>query len=536
MGYSKDHSKYAKLMGEMAKAERLLTEAERLATEQTRLATEAEKEATEAERIATQSERNLTAQERQNTANERLVIRNQQEAFEDSVQANYDTFTRDISRTVEDENVIYGVFWDKSSNPALVRTNGSIGKVANVGIGSQRVQNDFDNAQIFREIGPVTDSLGNEFIRIPKFYIKKTNGAGFLSKQISKKQYPGYYLPKIFWDFTNNKELPYADIGRYRATLGAGNKLESKPGLFPLISRTIVNFRDYARANNASGLLGYQQMDIHAYDVLTTLFHIEFATLNSQAVMSGFSSGNYSSSHVALLTEALVNRVVLTNAQADTYRVGQSIGIGTTLGANNITDYRLITAINVVDAANKAIVFDGAPVNITAGNVIYNTGCKTGFSRDIAASSGSPVSNTDGKWPCSYRGIESPWGDIWTFIDGVNINEGQAWVAPDATTYSSNLFAAPYEQLGYVTSLVEGYPKAMGWDQLRPYAEFPVEVGGNSATYYSDYYYRAAGQRVAVVGGSWHSGSSAGLAYWYLTYSSGYAVLNIGGRLLKKAL
>ncbi|WP_133079771.1 hypothetical protein, partial [Tetzosporium hominis] len=78
--------------------------------------------------------------------------------------------------------------------------------------------------------------------------------------------------------------------------------------------------------------------------MLQRLFMIEFATLNSQTVMSGFSTGQYNAAHAVLNTEEATNQVVLTNAQADLYRVGQSVCIGTSLGANNITGYRTITA------------------------------------------------------------------------------------------------------------------------------------------------------------------------------------------------
>ena len=437
---------------------------------------------------------------------------------------------------VDDEGAIYGVFWPKVADPVMTRTNSSIGKVAAVGVDGEYVRNDFDDAQIFREIGSVTDAYGNEFVRIPKFYIKKADGPGFKSIRISKVQHGGFYLPKCFWDFENETELPYVDVGKYRASLAADNKLESKPDKYPLVSRNIVQFRDYARNNNGVNSKGYQQEDVHVRDVLTTLFHVEFATLHSQSVMSGFSAGEYSASHVAVLTEAQANRFVLAGAHATGFRIGQSIGIGTSRGGNNITDYRTVTAIADVDATNKALVFDGAPLDIVAGHFVYNTAYKTGLSRNIAASSGSPVSNIDGKHPCSYRGIESMWGDIYTFVDGINIDNHQAWVAENADDYASNVFAHPYKKLGYLNSVDNGYPKFMGSDTAHPYAELPREVGAGSTTYYADYYYQATGQRVAIVGGYWNNGSTAGLSYWNAYYSSGYAHLYIGGRLLKKAL
>jgi len=69
--------------------------------------------------------------------------------------------------------------------------------------------------------------------------------------------------------------------------LGTENKLESKSGKYPLTNKTIINFRTYAQNNGA----GYQQLDLHAVDVLRTLMFIEFATLNMQSVMQGFTTG-----------------------------------------------------------------------------------------------------------------------------------------------------------------------------------------------------------------------------------------------------
>lgn len=431
---------------------------------------------------------------------------------------------------------IFGVAWDKSSNPVLTRIADSEGMVASVGVDGQLVKNDFDTAPILGDMKEVVDTLSNVFIRIPKFYIKKVDIAGFKSFQVSKQRYHGFYLPWCFYDFTNGKELDYLDVGKYKASLGAGNVLESKPNLFPLINQNIVNFRTYAKNNNANGLLGYQQLDIHTVDVLRTLMIIEFATLNSQSVMQGFTTGQYSSSHTAVLTELESNRIVVTNAVASLYRVGQAISVGTSLGGNQIFYGRTITAINVVDANNQALVFDGPPVDITEGNIVYNTGSKNGFSRNIIASSGSIASNSDGKYPCVYRGIESPYGDLWQFVDGVNIDENQSWVAKNAEDYTSNLFASPYQQLSYINSNTNGFVKEKGFDINNPHAEFATDITGSSSTFYCDNYFQSTGQRIARFGGSWDDGSSAGFSCWVLSSTSSGARVDIGGRLLKKPL
>lgn len=431
---------------------------------------------------------------------------------------------------------IYGVRWDKGSSPILTRTNDAVGMVANAGVDSTFVQNDFDNASIYREIGEVTDTLGNVFVRIPKFYIKKTDGVGFKTWQISKTKYPGFYLPRCFWDFTKGVELPYIDVGKYKASLSGANKLESKPNVYPLTGRHIVDFRTFARNNNVGGLLGYQQLDMHVVDVLQTLFYVEFATLDSQSVMQGFTTGQYSASHTATVAENATNRIIVPNATADLYRVGQAISVGTTLGGNQIFYGRTITAIASYDASNKAITFDGAAVNIAIGNILYNTGWKNGFSANIAASSGSIVSNSDGKYPFVYRSIESLWGDVWQFVDGVNINNNQSWVTANADNYASNVFAAPYEQVGYINANAYGYVREMGFDATRPYVALPTNASGSASTYYADYYYQSTGTYVARVGGLWYSGASAGASSWALTYSSSTSDVLVGGRLLKKAL
>ena len=74
---------------------------------------------------------------------------------------------------------VYGVSWNKSSVPTLTRTDDAVGMVAAAGVDAGVVVNDFDTAEIFGEIAEVTDGAGNVFVRIPRFYIKKTDGAGY---------------------------------------------------------------------------------------------------------------------------------------------------------------------------------------------------------------------------------------------------------------------------------------------------------------------------------------------------------------------
>lgn len=432
---------------------------------------------------------------------------------------------------------VYGVAWDKGSDPTLTRINDSTGMIANVGVDGEVVQNDFDFAPIFGEMAEVEDNLGNVFIRIPKFYIKKTDGLNFKTWQVSKTRYAGFYLPWCFWDFEKGEELPYIDVGKYTASLSTDNILQSVPDVPPLAARNIVQFRDYAKANNVNGLAGYQQLDIHIIDIIRTLMFIEFGTLNIQDIMRGYVDARYGNeADLAEISENATNRIIVNNASAEQYRVGQTISIGTSRYGTDICYGREITDIIDYDADNKAISFNGEPVDITVGNYLMNSGAVNGFSRRIASSSGSIGDNTSGKYPCVWRGIENPYGNIWQYVDGVNITDNQAWVAKNADYYASNLFTDPYEQLSYINSNANGYAKEFGFDSRNPSAELPIALGGGASTYYSDYYYQNTGQRIAQFGGRWYDGSAAGLSYWSLGNSSATAAVDIGGRLVKKAI
>jgi len=69
---------------------------------------------------------------------------------------------------------------------------------ANVGVDGEWVHNDFDRAEIFGEMGPVTDDYGNVFIRIPRFYIRKTDGPGYKTWGGEQTQISRLLSPLVF--------------------------------------------------------------------------------------------------------------------------------------------------------------------------------------------------------------------------------------------------------------------------------------------------------------------------------------------------
>ena len=163
--------------------------------------------------------------------------------------------------------------------------------------------------------------------------------------------------------------------------------------------------------------------------------------------------------HKALVAENDTNRIIITNEQAAMYRVGQAISIHLAGASENglpNTYGRTVIEIqtDTPTAGRSAVIFDGESIDVAVDDYVMNTGWKNGFSASIMATSGSIIAN-DGKYPCHYRGIESPYGDVWQWVDGVNIDEHQAWVAQNADDYASNVFAHLCK-LGY-TNRANGY-------------------------------------------------------------------------------
>lgn len=134
-----------------------------------------------------------------------------------------------------------------------------------------------------------------------------------------------------------------------------------------------------------------------------------------------------------------------------------------------------------------------------------------------------------------YRGIENIFGNVFNWIDGLNIQNYQAYICRNPKEYISDKFEVPYIKLGYVNcNEKDMYIKKLGFDEKNPDIALPIEIGGaGSSSGMCDFYYSSEGNRVALVGGNFNNGSSAGLWYWNCGNSSVASILTCGARLLK---
>ena len=146
----------------------------------------------------------------------------------------------------------------------------------------------------------------------------------------------------------------------------------------------------------------------------------------------------------------------------------------------------------------------------------------------------------DGKTSICYRGVENFWGNIWKFAYGVNIwgngkmAGGMPYICSDFN-YAEGKNTDNYEGAGFTVTKANGYISAMGYSTKYDWLFMASECLGNSSLPVGDYTYitkNLNGYRIALLGGSWSSGSSAGGFDWYLDYGVGYRYRYVGGRLV----
>jgi prepilin-type N-terminal cleavage/methylation domain-containing protein len=426
---------------------------------------------------------------------------------------------------------IYGVEFNLNTG-VYTRTDDAVGMTFSDPTANNEITSDFDKAEIYKEMVEVTDSYGNKFIKIPKFYIKKTVNADntIWKYQISKsKQDSSYYLPACFMDEDTNTEIPYILVGKYNASLSNdGTKLESKTVKAPLIGISIIQYRALATANGS----GYQLLDIHTIDVLQTLFYIEYATLDSTSIMYGFGAGQYSATHT--INGVNGTTVTLPAGMAANYKVGQMIDIGTSLGGRQIATNLRITAVSG-DTITYQIIpgVSTTPGTIATTQIVYNVSYLTGLTDTVTTKSGSPTDNTSGKYSMKYRGIENLYANLWQFVDGINIKDRVAYVAKNAKNYASDVFTGAYTQVGYTNANTDNYVTKMGYDTNNPFIQLPTEVGTIANSGYKDYCYQNVGNTIAIMGGAWASGITSGVSFWNLFDTSPVISLYFGSRLVK---
>lgn len=253
----------------------------------------------------------------------------------------------------------------------------------------------------------------------------------------------------------------------------------------PVTNLTRDQFRQAARKRGS----GWEMYTYNAHKILFWLFAVEYATLDSQKPF---------------------------NAQKDANGFAQG-GLGP--GPTQMTDW----------------------TNFNNANPLI----PCGYTNEFGNGSGEKayvVKNASGGTHATlmanrYRGIENPFGHIWKYTDGANIQvtTGDAglsilWTTDDPSNFSDTSYTG-YNKKGNICR-TNGYAKKMLLGEDGDIVA--TEIGGSSSTYWCDYYYTytsANRMQVVLVGGSADSGSHAGLAYVNAYNAPSDALRNFGSRL-----
>lgn len=261
--------------------------------------------------------------------------------------------------------------------------------------------------------------------------------------------------------------------GTYRSLLGC-----------PVTYLTRDQFRQAARKRGS----GWEMYTYGAHKTLFWLFAVEYATLNSQKPF---------------------------NAQKDANGFSQG-GLGE--GASQMTDW----------------------INFNNANPLIPCGYTNKFGNGSGEKAYVVKNASDGTHATlmanRYRGIENPFGHVWKYTDGANIQvtTGDAglsilWTTDDPSNFSDTSYTG-YDKKGNICR-TSGYAKKMLLGENGDI--IPTEVDGSSSTYWCDYYRTTItidGIFVVLAGSSANGALGNGLASIYGGYTSNSA-RDIGTRL-----
>ena len=344
-------------------------------------------------------------------------------------------------------------------------------------------------------------SRGQVMVELPMYYRKFETEGNKRRVKISEYPLPGYH--QVRKKYVSAYE---ATIQRSTTTLcsvvndaadyrGGGNQSDWD-GTYrsvlgrPATSISRTNFRNYARKRKTST----KEWNCMTYDVhkdLYWLFAVEYATLNSQKAF---------------------------NSEKDSNGYAQGgLGVGVTnLNSTKWSDF------------NSYYPFIPCGYTDELGN---GTGEVEFSMPEEYDSAGLTV-----KVP-RYRGIENPFGHIWQWTDGINVQiepgEGlsKVFVSDNPENFSDNGYDG-YSHVGN-EARTEGYVKSVIFGEGGEI--MPDAVGGGSTTYFCDYHYTSIPSSVALrgvlFGGSAYSGSYAGFAYAYSHDGPSITHAHFGSRL-----
>ena len=157
----------------------------------------------------------------------------------------------------------------------------------------------------------------------------------------------------------------------------------------------------------------------------------------------------------------------------------------------------------------------------------------TGATTNLGNASGA-VMNANNFNVVTYRGEENLWGNIWTFVDGMNINAKgihKLYVADHA--FADSVLDGAYKDTGITLAKANGYVSAFGYNEAFDWLFVTSEVLGNSSLPVGDYFWQNHTYNavmIALLGAYWTDGAHAGAFYWHVGRTPSARIRYIGAR------
>jgi len=417
-------------------------------------------------------------------------IKTRQQVVE-SILSRFDPYTLDPD--------VYGVEVDYE-NKTFVRLAGAVGKTPGAdfdsikAFGGRRRCNLADDGTVnayYGDPGYIENgSNGQVMVEQPKFYYKVvplkldrvTNGKGFHLRKaryyVSDTKLEGFKVHPAF--IQDGVERPFIYLSAYEASV-----FDTSAEEYLLADEQIVDFTAGSGDKLAS---------------------IAYAKPTSGATQSGATRNGF--------RKLAANR-----------GEGWSQAYAATVSATQLLLIIEYGTLNSQTAIGKGVVDKASG----EGNESEITGATT----NLGNTSGM-VEGTNGLVSVTYRGEENFWGNIWAWVDGLNIyNQSDLYVADHGFVDDSS--AEPYKDAGITLAKTSGYISAFGYNEEFDWLFFPSETLGNSALPVGDNFYQTTTLNawwVALLGGTWADSLGAGAFYWDVGTNSSASSRTVGGRLV----
>lgn len=410
-------------------------------------------------------------------------------------------------------NKVYGIEWDTTvSDPTctrigdmslhkslpiqskmkacLLNDDGSVNYYLNPNDWSKKITGEASN---------LDGTDGQVMIEIPEHYRKFEEDGNIRRCYLSEGKCTGFTkVPKVYvgayeaaLDRTNNKLASVCnETEQYR---GGNNQADwdtlSKSQLgkcATYMTRATMRTRARNRGDN------WNEMDYESWKTIFWLYYVEYANRNCQAAVNS-------------------------ELTSEGYKQGGLGNGATTLASSDWGAYNS-----------------------------YYPMLKCGASNSLASGSGEVIVNLPDDYKvdtpttlacCRYRGIENPFGHIWTNVEGAIFDiktdadggTSEFYTTSDKTKFGDTLEG--FTKVGNVPRK-DGYVTKLIFGENGEFA--PSDNGGGSTTYWCDYFYTSislSSLRTLLLGGSCHSGALSGFGFCHSRNGVSSAFADVGGRL-----